>query len=580
MTMNARRPRHILPIGGHPAQACRPGSAPPPSTSTRATAMKHALPAALGIPSGALVCAYLLCIPADAWADAPSRIASVKVYPGSATVERVAHIPAGSRSYTFQCLPQGLDAASLQVSADAAVRIGESSVQVQDRDIASSAGGCASPLDERWRQAQDEVASARAEVQALELAQSYLKATAAGAPDGKAPPAPALIASTTEALRRGMQDNLQRQYQAQRRLKAAELTLKAVGAERDRLAGPRARVSTVTVTLATERDADLRLSYQVHGPGWAPSYRATLDSTTATVRLERLALVAQATGEDWSGVALTLSTGQPARATAGGLPRPWRLDVAPPPLPAAPAPAPAYAAAAAPAALARSQPLAEAAPEPLPSFDVGVLDTAYATEFSVPQRITVPSGGPRVTLALGQQEVRAQLLTRAVPAVEEAAYLVAQFVAPAGVWPAAAVALYRDGAFVGNGRLDGAELARTGLSFGRDERVLVRAEAPREHSASAGLTGATTERQVERAYTVENRHDKPIALQVLDAAPVSQNEQISVQSRYDPPPADSAWNQQAGTIAWSQTLAAGASARFGARHTIRHAKDLRLQERR
>ena len=528
-------------------------------------------------PAVALAAA-MFCAPALA-ADAPSRIASVKVYPGSATVERVARIPAGSRSYTFQCLPQGLDAASLQVSADAAVRIGESSVQVQDRDIASGAGGCASPLDERWRQAQDEVASARAEVQALELAQSYLKATAASAPDGKAPPAPALIASTTDALRRGAQDNLQRQHQAQRRLEAAELALKAVGAERDRLAGPRARVSTVTVTLATERDADLRLSYQVRGPGWAPSYRATLDSATATVRLERLALVAQATGEDWSGVALTLSTGQPTRATAGGLPRPWRLDVAPPPPPATPAPAYA-AAAAAPAALARSQPLAEAAPEPLPSFDVGVLDTAYATEFSVPQRITVPSGGPRVTLALGQQDVRAQLLTRAVPAVEEAAYLVAQFAVPAGVWPAAAVALYRAGAFVGNGRLDGAELARTGLSFGRDERVLVRAEAPREHSASAGLTGATTERQIQRAYTVENRHDKAIALQVLDAAPLSQNEQISVQSRYDPPPADSAWNQQPGTIAWSQPLAAGATARFGASHTIRYAKELRLQERR
>ena len=541
--------------------------------------MKHTTLAALKLPFGALACAGLLYIPCGAGAqNAPSRIASVKVYPGSATVERVARIPAGSRSYTFQCLPQGLDAASLQVSADAAVRIGESSVQVQDRDIAGGAGGCASPLDERWRQAQDEVANARAEVQALELAQSYLKATASGAPDGKAP-APALIASTTDALRRGAQDNLQRQHQAQRRLEAAELALKAVGAERDRLASPRARVSTVTVTLATERDADLRLSYQVRGPGWAPSYRATLDSATATVRLERLALVAQATGEDWSGVALTLSTGQPTRATAGGLPRPWRLDVAPPPPPAAPAPAYA-AAAAAPAALARSQPLAEAAPEPLPSFDVGVLDTAYATEFSVPQRITVPSGGPRVTLALGQQDVRAQLLTRAVPAVEEAAYLVAQFAVPAGVWPAAAVALYRDGAFVGNGRLDGAELARTGLSFGRDERVLVRAEAPREHSASAGLTGATTERQIQRAYTVENRHDKPIALQVLDAAPLSQNEQISVQSRYDPPPADSAWNQQPGTIAWSQPLAAGATARFGASHTIRYAKDLRLQERR
>ena len=122
------------------------------------------------------------------------------------------------------------------------------------------------------------------------------------------------------------------------------------------------------------------------------------------------------------------------------------------------------------------------------------------------------------------------------------------------------------------------DLARTGLSFGRDERVLVRAEAPREHSASAGLTGATTERQIQRAYTVENRHDKTIALQVLDAAPLSQNEQISVQSRYDPPPADSAWNQQPGTIAWSQPLAAGATAQFSAEHTIRYPKDIELLE--
>ena len=97
---------------------------------------------------------------------------------------------------------------------------------------------------------------------------------------------------------------------------------------------------------------------------------------------------------------------------------------------------------------------------------------------------------------------------------------------------------------------------------------------------SGGWASSKTERSIVRHYAVENRHNQPIALQVLDAAPLSQNEQISVQSRYDPPPADSAWNQQPGTIAWSQPLAAGATARFGASHTIRYAKDLRLQERR
>ncbi|MBU5890373.1 hypothetical protein JVV71_23975, partial [Vibrio cholerae O1] len=64
------------------------------------------------------------------------------------------------------------------------------------------------------------------------------------------------------------------------------------------------------------------------------------------------------------------------------------------------------------------------------------------------------SSSERVTLALGSQNLPATLLTRTAPAVEEAAYLVAQLAVPAGVWPAGPVALFRDGAFAGQGRLD------------------------------------------------------------------------------------------------------------------------------
>ena len=44
---------------------------------------------------------------------------------------------------------------------------------------------------------------------------------------------------------------------------------------------------SVTVNLAAERDGELRLNYQVRGPGWQPSYRATLDTTKASVQIER-----------------------------------------------------------------------------------------------------------------------------------------------------------------------------------------------------------------------------------------------------------------------------------------------------
>lgn len=524
--------------------------------------------------------AALLFLPAFAHAqtDAPSRITSVKLYPGSATVERTARVPAGSRSVTFRCLPQGLDARSLQVVADAPVRVGDIGVQVQERALA---GGCASPLDERVRAAQDQLAASQAETDALELAHTYLKTVAGTAPttqtSGPGTPGAGNISVTTDALRRSAQDTLMRLHQAKRRQEALELDVRALTAERDRIAGPRARVATVTVALAAEREGDVRLAYQVRGPSWSPSYRATLDSGAATVRLERLALVAQSTGEDWSGVPLVLSTGQPLGQTQGSLPRPWTLDVQPEP-PAKPvAISMAAAPAPAPAALGRA---AEVAQEAQPTFDVAIADGAYATEFTVPQRITVPSGGERITLSLGAQTVHAQLFTRTAPAVEPAAYLVAQLPALEGVWPAGPVQLLRDGAFVGNGRLDVAQLPRQGLSFGRDELVAVRMERPEQQQGTGGFIGNRNERRDQRVFVIENRHRDPIELQVLDAAPVSEHQDVRIESRYDPPPQDPAWNRQPGTVLWQQPLAAGATQRITAEHLISWPKDAQLREHR
>lgn len=548
-----------------------------------------AAPSQACFPLNLWACAALLLCSTGALAqDAVSRIARVTVYPGVAAVERVAKVAAGARSLTIACLPASLDAQSLQIQADSGVRVGEFHVLTEDRDVATA---CASPLDGRIRELEDQIAALKAEAGGLQLVDQYLKSVAAGpATDDGTPaartasPPPAQIGSTADVLRKTGQDTKARSHQLQRRQEALELSLKPLLAERERVASQRTRVVSVTVNLAAERDGELRLNYQVRGPGWQPSYRATLDTTKASVQIERLALVAQNSGEDWSNVQLLLSTGQPQRATQGRLPRPWTLDVAPPPPPAAAMPMAAMApapAAPAPKAMERRQ------AEDMPSFDVSTVDKGFATEFAVPQRISVPSNGQRITLALGTHQAPARLLVRAAPGVEEAAYLVADMAPPPGVWPAGSVGLYRDGAYVGTGRLDFAALPstapgdgpRTSLSFGRDELVQVRAEAPQQMTGSTGLTGARTERQTRRSYQVENRHKTAIDLQVLHAAPVSRNEKIEVESRYTPQPAELAWNGTPGTIAWRQNLGAGASASFAAEHWVRYPKDIQLQER-
>ena len=95
-----------------------------------------------------------------------------------------------------------------------------------------------------------------------------------------------------DALRRTGQDALTRQHQINRQQEELDRMLKPLLAERTRVLAGRSRVVSVSITLDTTRDAEVRLSYHVNGPGWTPTYKALLDSSTSTLRLERLAQVA------------------------------------------------------------------------------------------------------------------------------------------------------------------------------------------------------------------------------------------------------------------------------------------------
>lgn len=525
---------------------------------------------------GTVAAALLLGPGAGALAQsADSRITQVKVYPGSATVERVARVTAGSRTLSFACLPAGLDVQSLQVSADASVRVGETSVLTEPRALSSR---CAtSALDGRIRELEDQKASLEAESEALTLVNGYLKGLSGAGGDGAAGRTvvdPRNIAAVTEALRRTGQDALQKQHQLQRRQEDIDRQLHPLLAERKRGQGTNDNVSTVTVTLAATADAQVKLSYQINGPGWTPAYRALLDTTTRRLRIERQALVAQATGEDWRGVKLVLSTGQPRRETTGRLPSPWRIGVAPPLPPAA--------------EMARHSPVMAMAPAPAARsvqrkddvlFDVSVFNNSFATEFSVPQAIDVPSSGQRVAMTLGQHEDTAQLAVRTSPRIDASAFLVAELDPPSGVWPAGPLQLYRDGAFVGSSQWQAQGDERLTLSFGRDELVRVQAEPERDSQGTGGFAGNRAERRVQRAYVVENRHRTPITVQIVEAAPVSIDEQVRVTAQFAPQPADLAWKKQQGMALWSLPLEAGASARVTADYTIGYPKDARLQER-
>ena len=495
-----------------------------------------------------------------------SKITQVLVYPGGATIERVAKVVAGAKELKLSCLPARFDLDSLQVQADAGIQVGDISVQTLDRARAPECAGSA--LDTRIRELEDQKAMIAADSGAQELVLGYLKNYGSDKQNSTN-----TIAMTTEQLRRSGQDTLQRQHQAQRRSEEIEKQLSPLVAERNRLIEANPQVRIVQIRLAAQHDGELHLSYRLSQAGWNPVYRAYLDTGKAQLRLERHAQVAQTSGEDWSGVSLRLSTVQPNLSNRLNPPRPWTLDIRSPSLAVAynaPSPVAMASRSVEVTGLSRKLTISE---DSIPNFDVSVFQGEYAAEFTVPGKVNLASDGQRAGFALSSQPLDAQVLVRIQPQQEAQAYLLVDAARPAGSWPSGNLQLFRDGDFVGQNQLRLSSEERMELFFGRDNMLRVEIEPEIRDGANKGFIGSRAEQKIAHAYVFENLHKTPVTLQVLESSPVAQHEDIRVQSQFTPKPTQEAWHKQPGVMAWQLPLEAGKSLRITADYVISYPKD-------
>jgi len=513
-------------------------------------------------------------------AHAQSRIDDVLVYPGGAQVTRLATVAAGARELVLNCLTARFDPDSLQVDAPAGVNLGPVQVETLPRERAPE---CAtSPLDEQLRKLQVQRDALSAESAALDTSLGYLKALGSG--EARATPATG-IAAMADSIRRTAQEALLRQSQLARQLEELDKQIAPLKGERDRLAAANPQWRSLRVRLSMAKEAELKLSYRITQASWAPSYRALLDTASGGLTLERLAQVSQQSGEDWKNVKLRLSTAQVALKAGQSLPRPWQLDITKGRVMEAPAPV-------APAAMdtaivgGRRAALRDEIVDSisvehagaLPSFDVNRVEGSYATEFTLPLRVSVDSGTQHASLTLGSEKLQSKVLARVQPQAEAAAYLVADLTKPAGAWPRGNVQLVRDGALVGSSTLNvvGSD-ERLELPFGRDESLRVLVEPEQRNAGNTGFIGARAEHRYGRAWVVENRHPAgSVTLQLVEAAPVSQHEDIKVQTQFSPAPTTQAWHKRPGLVLWEQPLAAGASQRFTADYVISAPKEAQV----
>ncbi|MFD9891157.1 DUF4139 domain-containing protein [Amycolatopsis sp. NPDC059027] len=484
-------------------------------------------------------------------------IVAVTVYPQQARITRRGRVDvAGGPRVAFAGLPLALAADSVRVTGTGPARIVGVDVRVE-RHI-EPADAALRELVEQRQAGQDAVdgvadeeAAAAAKVELLtSLARrsggSFAKALANGEAE------PGRVAEVTGALGTQLSAALKEKRALTARLDRLRDELAAL----DRRIGEHSAQSekdstSIVVELeptADSGEAELELSYVVTGASWEPGYDVRVAG--AGVAVTSFGLVSQYTGEDWPECALALSTARPATAVTVPELQPWYLDRAQEfhPIAAYGGAAPAAPGGAEMAMASRRM------PHPVAEAEQG----ATAMTYRAARPVAVPSGaqGHRTTLA--QLELPAELGYVTAPVLAQEAHLRATVVNTSEhTLRAGKASVFHEAEFVGSTHLEtwapGEELE---LALGVDDRIRIERELVRRTASKATLSGQRR-REAEYRTTITNHGPAEAALTVLDQAPVSRDDAITVRDvRAKPEPAETT---QLGEFTWRLKIAPGAT---------------------
>jgi uncharacterized protein (TIGR02231 family) len=423
----------------------------------------------------------------NAFAADASTITNVLLYPGSATIERTVKVAARATRVELTGLPANFDPQTLRVESDARIQVGE--VAVHDAGRAQAVGARESEIEAKIQALTDQKSVFDIDAKSAELVRDYL-ARLGGTPNdgGKLPSTgdPQSLSAVIEVIARSGRDAFVRLQRVEVQKRELDKQIQALQRDLTKIRSGAKDARSIVVNLTASGASELRVSYQVRGAAWRPTYRAALDSASSSVNLERQAVVTQTTGEDWSGVKIKLSTSQPRLSPQGPEPNPWTVAIRPPRPPASGP------------ATTKARPMGEiasAAADSLTAQSITELQSTFATEFEVPGRIDVPSDGRQVTLNLSKQVIPVKQRIRVVPRVDTAAFVTIEADRPEGVWPAGNIQLYRDGDFVGTAPWNTQSSEKFRFPFGRDDRTRVTVDRVRDRSGDGGFLGNRAERE-------------------------------------------------------------------------------------
>lgn len=392
-----------------------------------------------------------------------------------------------------------------------------------------------------------------------------------------------------------------------RQLLALQADREAVRAEVDRLnrelgalRGNERRsrlLAKVNLDVRQAGEVEVNLSYLVRGPSWSPSYDMRADTKAKTLEVTYRAEVRQATGEDWQGVSLRLSTAQPGLAGREPKMDPWFLTKAE---------AVAFAGTVSGglvvngradnriqmfnevklmgnsmtiSGVASSDPLKrmEAMDERRASVQAG----GTAATFVIDRKSDILADNKPAQVTVMRESFPAYFRHTCVPKLSPFVYLKTKAVNKTGfTFLPGPTAVFLDGAFVAQANLD---LVPSGQDFwtylGVDQGVSVERKVLARREETTGVFGKKTLRTVfDQVFKLKNGKATDIELVLWDQVPASNHEDIKVvfeEPRYEKDTDDLKLNESK-FLEWRLPLKAGAKQDLPFRFAVERPEDIQV----
>ena len=512
-------------------------------------------------------------LPADAQPLA-TAIREVTLYSNTALVRRSGSVP-GSGEYVIEGLPATIDPSNVRVRCDGGdvvdVETRERLQQASTNERLQALREAVKAVSREQQLAQDEGDVLKEQAMHLEhMRSSESAAHAREVASGKANLEVwtanfDFLAKKTGEVSKKQRENAWKQEELAAR--AAEAA-KALG---DAQAQGALRVYDVHVTVEARARAALDVEYLVSNTGWQPNYDLRAQKTLDKVELVYRAKVWQQSGEDWSDVALALSTARPQIGAQGPEPVAQWLSMSLPDegyldrknLPAA---APAERAEYADKDAAE----AKAPASPPVRFVATVESQGLSVRFQLPKPATIQSRSEPTTLLVGNATLDVQTERHCVPALDTTVWLrgKARNTSPWTMLPGSA-AVFFGADYLGLAQLETVQPGQEfTLHLGADPGVTVKREQIEDQSKGPGFLSSRASEVKSWRVHLENHGalgaaaDGSVVVIVRETLPRPRDERVEVElSKSSEPESDLVrWKQdrnERGIHTWMLTVPAG-----------------------